>query len=76
MLYDLSMETKTLPNEPLLLNKAAHCLHVPMRWLRDEVEAGRLPALRAGRAILIHVPTVAKLLARRAQQVAQGGNNE
>ena len=54
-------------NEPLPVNKAARCLRVPARWLRDEIEAGRVPGLRAGRAVLIHVPTVARLLAERAK---------
>ncbi|HRR86052.1 MAG TPA: hypothetical protein P5316_13665 [Phycisphaerae bacterium] len=61
------METRTLPDKPLPFNKAARCLCVPATWMRDQVNAGRLPALRAGRAILIHVPTVARLLVQRAQ---------
>ena len=64
---DSGMDNTTFQDEPLPLNKAARCLCVPMCWLRDEVEAGRLPGLRAGRTILIHVPTVAKLLADRAK---------
>ena len=67
VLDDSSMENTPHPSEPLPLNKAARCLCVPARWLRDEVEAGRLPGLRAGRAILVHVPTVAQLLAERAK---------
>lgn len=54
-------------SEPLPLHKAARCLRVPARWLREEIEAGRVPALRARRAILVHVPTVARLLAERAK---------
>lgn len=61
------MESTRHPSELLPLSKAARCLSVPTRWLRDEVEAGRLPGLRAGRAILIHVPTLAQLLADRAK---------
>lgn len=61
------MVTKTLPSEPLPLNLAARCLRVPAQWLRGEVDAGRVPALVAGRAVLIHVPTVANLLAKRAR---------
>ena len=60
--------TTTFPNDPLPLNLAARCLRVPMHWLRDEVKAGRLPGLRAGRVILSHVPTVAELLAQRAAE--------
>ena len=62
------MAKKTQLSKPLPLNKAARCMGVPSRWLRDEVEAGRLPGLPAGRVILIHVPTVAKLLAERAKK--------
>ena len=54
-------------DEPLPLSVAARALRVPVRWLRDEVEAGRLPGLRAGRAILIHLPTVTERLAERAK---------
>jgi len=66
------METKPT-QDPLPLSRAARCLHVPAKWMRNEVDAGRLPALRAGRAILIHVPTVAKLLADRARQEVTHG---
>jgi len=69
MLEDSGMENKRLPSEPLPLNQAARCLRVPAQWLREEVEAGRLPGLKAGRAILLHVPTVARLLAERAKGV-------
>lgn len=55
------------PSEPLPLNKAARYLRVPARWLRDEVTTGRVPALIAGERILIHLPTVAALLAERAK---------
>jgi len=73
------MHGSTHPNEPLALHIAARHLRVPARWLRDEVEAGRLPALRAGRAILIHVPTVAAAIterakAERAADHAEGGD--
>lgn len=57
------------PKEPLPLNKAARCLRIPARWLRDEVDAGRLPGLKAGGTILIHVPTVARKLVQRAKGV-------
>jgi hypothetical protein len=59
--------TKEIPSEPLPLKMAARCLRVPARWLRDEITAGRLPALVAGRSVLVHVPTVAPILAERAK---------
>ena len=49
------------------LKLAARRLGVPLAWLRDEIESGRLPGLKAGRAILVHVPTVAKQLTERAK---------
>jgi hypothetical protein len=45
------------------------------KLLRDEIEAGRIPSLIAGRSVLVHVPTVAALLAERAKgesEVARG----
>jgi hypothetical protein len=42
-------------------------LRVPARWLREEIDAGRIPALVAGRIALVHVPTVAAILAERAK---------
>jgi len=57
----------TYPSEPLPLNLAARCLRIPARWLREEIDAGRVPALIAGRSVLVHVPTVAVLLADRAK---------
>ncbi len=61
------MDNKQHQADPLPLNLAARCLRVPARWLREEIEAGRLPALIAGRNVLVHVPTVAVLLAERAR---------
>ena len=61
------MDDKKHPPDPLPLNLAARCLRVPARWLRDEIDAGRVPALIAGRSVLLHVPTVAALLTERAQ---------
>ncbi len=66
------MDDKKHPSDPLPLNLAARCLRVPARWLREEIEAGRVPALIAGRSVLVHVPTVAALLAERAQGKGAG----
>lgn len=52
---------------------AARCLRVPAGWLRDEIEAGRLPALIAGSRVLVHVPTVAAELAERAKGPRRDG---
>jgi hypothetical protein len=69
------MERNPYPTEPVPLNVAARCLRVPARWLRDEIEAGRLPALIAGTAILVHVPTVLALLAERAKGTGPEGGD-
>jgi hypothetical protein len=53
--------------DPLPLNLAARCLRVPMQWLRDEITSGNLPALVAGKSVLVHVPTVAAILVERAK---------
>lgn len=62
-----SMHGTHYPSEPVPLNIAARCLRVPARWLRKEIEAGRLPALRAERVLLVDVTTVARILAERAR---------
>lgn len=68
MLFTLGMVHETYPPHPLPLNLAARCLHVPASWLRVEIEAGRVPALIAGRSVLVHIPTVAAMLAERAKR--------
>ena len=71
----VGMEKLLHPTDPLPLNRAARCLQVPAGWLREEFEAGRVPGLRAGRVILLHVPTVATILAKRARQGGEGVRN-
>jgi hypothetical protein len=66
--HDAGMVNST-PPDVLPLNRAARILNVPRPWLHDEVAAGRLPGLIAGRRILVHVPTVAAILAERAKGV-------
>lgn len=61
------MNHPLFPTESVPLNVAARCLRVPARWLREEILAGRLPALVADSAILVHVPTIAALLTERAK---------
>ncbi|MBX3356338.1 MAG: hypothetical protein KF724_11650 [Phycisphaeraceae bacterium] len=56
------------PSEPVPLNVAARCLRVPARLLREQIDAGRLPALRAGRVVLVDVYTIARILLARARQ--------
>ena len=53
--------------EAVPLRIAARSLRVPAHWLRQEIEAGRLPALSAGKVVLVHVPTVRRMLDHRAR---------
>lgn len=72
MFYGRNMSPRNqlkYPPDPVPLSQAARCLRVPSRWLRSEIEVGRLPALIADTAILVDVETVAGLLAERAKVV-------
>lgn len=60
------MDTKPLRTfVPLRL--AATSLGVPVSWLRSEVEAGRVPAVRAGRRWLVHLDRAREVLSRLAE---------
>ena len=48
------------------IGAAARLLDVPQTWLRAEALAGRIPCLKAGGRILVHLPTVEQLLVERA----------
>jgi len=52
--------------EPETLRGLARRTGLPASWLRAEVEAGRIPALRAGRRILFHPDVVNEVLLQRA----------
>jgi len=47
----------------------ARRLRVPVKWLRTEAEAGRLPHVRADRAFLFDPDAVERVLIERAQKV-------
>ena len=57
------METRLLP-----LNRVARYLRLPIRWLQAEAEAGRVPCLRAGNAILCDPVAIEAALLERARQ--------
>ena len=59
-----------MENEPrlLLIGQAARRLRVPAKWLQAEAEAGRIPHLKAGRAILVDPDTVEQVLLQRARE--------
>jgi hypothetical protein len=61
------MQKPHFPTEAVPLATAARWLRVPARWLREEIEAGRLPGLVADRAVLVHVPTIVEMLSDRAK---------
>jgi hypothetical protein len=61
------METTT---RLLPLNVVARRLRVPLRWLRAEAEAGRIPSLRADNQFLCDLGTVEAALLDRARRPA------
>jgi len=48
----------------------ARRLRVPVKWLRSEAEAGRIPHLKADRVLLFDPETVEQLLIERAKRDA------
>jgi hypothetical protein len=61
----------------LPLNVVARRLRVPVRWLRAEAEAGRVPALPAGNQFLCDPQAVeAALLERARYPVAVEGRRD
>lgn len=66
---------KTRP-QLIPLGPMARMLRVTAKWLRSEAEAGRIPCLRAGKALLFNADTVESLLLARAENGGAGGNIE
>ena len=62
---------RLLPTGPM-----ARRLRVPVRWLRGEAEAGRVPCLKAGRVFLFSPAAVEAALVERAGQPAAAGNDD
>lgn len=60
-------DAKLLP-----LGPTARIFRVPVRWLKAEAEAGRVPCLKADKAILFDPEAVEKVLLERAR-TGQGG---
>ena len=58
------------------IRRAASALGVPLAWLKREAEAGRVPAVCAGRRWFIHLDRAHAQLAERAAtgaESAEGG---
>jgi hypothetical protein len=49
------------------INVAARWLRVPAQWLKEEAEAGRIPHLKAGKAVLCDLAAVEAVLLERAR---------
>lgn len=60
----MSQENK----KPLYLGAMARRLRVPTTWLRAEAEAGRIPHLRAGCALLFDPEVVERILFDRLRE--------
>jgi hypothetical protein len=61
------LESRLLPVGPM-----ARRLRVPVRWLRAEAEAGRIPHVQAERVLLFDPDTVEAVLLHRAQGLQEG----
>jgi hypothetical protein len=61
----------TAPPRLLPLNVVARRLRLPVRWLKAEAEAGRVPALRADKQFLCDLAAVEAALLERARGPAR-----
>lgn len=60
----------------LPINIVARRLRVPVRWLKAEAEAGHVPCLKAGKAILCDPQAVESALLERARKNIAEGNRD
>ncbi len=54
--------------KPMYLGAMARRLRVPATWLRAEAEAGRIPHLRAGNALLFDPEVVERIVFDRLRE--------
>jgi hypothetical protein len=54
--------------KPLYLGAMARRLRIPATWLRAEAEAGRIPHLRAGSALLFDPEVVERIVFDRMRE--------
>ena len=57
--------------EPETLNQLSRRLKLPVAWIRKEVDAGRLPCLKAGRRLLFSPRAVNRVLLQRASTTTE-----
>lgn len=62
-------QSRLLPVGPM-----ARRLRVPVKWLHQEAEAGRVPCLKAHETLLFDADTVERVLLQRARTTKQGAN--
>ncbi len=63
MMFDPDHIHRTL----LPIGTMARRLRVPLAWLRDEADSGRIPHLKAGKAYLFDPSTVEAILVERSK---------
>ena len=61
-------------NNLLKIGAMARVIGVPVRWLRAEAEAGRIPSLKAENVFLFDPNVVINLLAKRAREGVRSEN--
>ena len=66
--YVARMVSNEPRNELLTLPAMARALRVTQRWLRSEVEAGRLPAIKADARLRFSRAAVERALLKRAER--------
>lgn len=52
---------------PVTLSQAARSLGLPVDWLREEAQAGRVPCLRAGDRLLFDLEALRVLIMERTR---------
>ena len=58
---------------PETLNQLARRLKLPAAWIKQEVQAGRLPCLRIGKRFLFSPDAVNRTLLKRAEIAGREG---
>lgn len=57
-----------LPPRPVTLSQASRALGLPIDWLREEADAGRIPCLRAGDRYLFDLEQLRELVLGRVRR--------